>query len=490
MLWWLYDTYKIVVGTRTIRRVFERKGTSFKSKARRSVSTDIGQVDGGDADDSDLITPGGPYQTPYAPMAVPNGGDQTEMQLAQALQQTQQETPQPNFQLPMDLEGDLPEDEETIQLQLQQIALQKREVELKLRMRRMQHGRDPRTPGSSKKSTPMSAPSTLYKGPHQQRPPSPPKRDSRSKRKQEESKRKTAERQERMLRDLERRSRRREHLTAEWVQSKDIWPLRAQSLLADLMHRYACYAFSQQNVDTFEAMYRELYQLVDLSKGDWNMQVHDEMLRERMKRKMGQLRTKMIKTGEIIGRTDGYGGYQKAEDYTGEEAGTALADETELAQAAEGNVFAQAETGAGLHGHHPTDPQIQAHDPQLQYDMTHADATAPTAPMQHDHLQHDQLGHDQLQHDQLQHDQLQHDQLQHDQMQHDQLQHDQLQHDQLQHDQLQHAHAGMPYGSAMLQHQAPGQYPMLPPEHHMAALPYGPQMSGHQGLTEDSMSVM
>ncbi|KAI7248269.1 hypothetical protein KC335_g18439, partial [Hortaea werneckii] len=26
MLWWLYDTYKIVVGTRTIRRVFERKG--------------------------------------------------------------------------------------------------------------------------------------------------------------------------------------------------------------------------------------------------------------------------------------------------------------------------------------------------------------------------------------------------------------------------------------------------------------------------------
>lgn len=334
MLWWLYDTYKIVVGTRTIRRVFERKGDKVKTKGKAGRKSS-GQGDDDDDDDGDddmddtlPMQANGQYQSPYAPMAQ-QAVTSAEQQLAQALQQ--QQTPQQQqFSMPMELEADLPEDEETIQLQLQQIALQKREVELKLKMRRLQSGKG--TPASatssaSKNRTP-SGTSTLY-NPNAVAP-SGPKRDSRSKKKIEESKKRTAERQERMLRDLERRSRRRDHLTAEWVQSKDIWPLRAQGMLADLMHQYGCYTFSQNQLDTFEAMYRELYQLVDLTKGDWLPHIHDEMLRERMKRKMGQLRTKMQKTGEIIGRTDGYGGFQKAEDYTGEQAGATVGDESEM----------------------------------------------------------------------------------------------------------------------------------------------------------------
>lgn len=343
MLWWLYDTYKIVVGTRTIRRVFERKGDRLqgKSKGPRKSSTaanneddeedddEQDDVEDDQIDDSSPMQINGPYQSPYAPMAQQAAS--AEQQLAQALQplQVPQQT---NFAMPMDLENDLPEDEETIQLQLQKVLLEKREVELKLKMRRLQNAQNGKgTPTSSQKrnmSTPSSTTSSLY-NPNAIIPQG-PKRDSRSKKKIEESKRRTAERQERMLRDLERRSRRRDHLTAEWVQSKDIWPLRAQGMLADLMHQYGCYAFSQNQVDTFEAMYRDLYQLVDLSNNDWIPQLHDEMLRERMKRKMGQLRTKMQKTGEIISRTDGYGGFQKADNYTGEQAGAAIGDESEI----------------------------------------------------------------------------------------------------------------------------------------------------------------
>ena len=402
MLWWLYDTYKIVVGTRTIRRVFERKGDKVKpGKGRPSTRRKSGLEEDEDEDDEDEdvtideqtspVAQSGQYQSPYAPMSAQSNASTIENQLRQAMQQ---ETPQHPYPALMDLDSELPDDEETIQLQLQQIALQKREVELKLKMRRMQGGKG--TPASSRKgtfTTPQSAPSTLY-NPSANVGPTPPKRDSRSKKKIEESKRRTAERQERMLRELERRSRRRDHLTAEWVQSKDIWPLRAQGMLADLMHQYGCYAYSQNNEATFEAMYRELYQLVDLSKGDWDPSVHDELLRERMKRKMGQLRTKMQKTGEIIGRGDGYGGFQKAEDYTGEQAGAAIGDESEMVQ----------------------DPALHATDSMQ---------TQPGAPnMQHEeHLQYEVPPPD--------------------------------------HEQMQH-HANMHYPNpANMQYQAPGQYPMM-----------------------------
>ena len=342
MLWWLYETYKIVVGTRTIRRVFERKGeggSRFK-KSKQAVALEA--TDEAQGEGLPIQSPAAPvphvddvYQSPYAPMAemVPQQ-HQAELTLAQALTNANYAPPPPApapapapvpvpAEIEMDMAADDGDDEETLQLQLQQIELQRREVELKLKMRRLKQGKTSQNLASGATAASNTSPSTLYKpGVHAGN--SLPKRDSRSKKKIEESKRRTAERQERMLRDLERRSRRREHLTAEWVQSKDVWPLRAQGELAELMHRYGYYTFNMSNIETFAAMYRELYQLVDLSKNDWDPQVHDEMLRERMKRKMGQLRTKMQKTGEIIGRADGYAGWQKADDYTGEQAGHIL----------------------------------------------------------------------------------------------------------------------------------------------------------------------
>jgi hypothetical protein len=374
MLWWLYDKYKIVVGTRTIRRVFERKGDKVRAKGGRGGSRKSNAPEEDDDEDNEeeenltMQAAGVQYQSPYAPIV--QQASAAEQQLAQALQvqqQQQQQTPQPTFPLPAELQGDLPEDEETIQLQLQQIALQKREVELKLRMRQLQSGKG--TPSSARKTS-VGRTSTLYNPAAVV--PTGPKRDSRSKKKIEESKKRTAERQERMLRDLERRSRRRDHLTAEWVNSKDIWPLRAQGMLADLMHQYSCYAYSQSTADMFESMYRELYQLVDLNKGDWVPAIHDDMLRERMKRKMGQLRTKMQKSGEILPRTDGYSGFTKAENYTGEQAGAALGDESEFMSEAQAHVDLQAQAGAAqmqedqMHYEPVPDHQQMADHQQLQ----------------------------------------------------------------------------------------------------------------------------
>jgi hypothetical protein len=440
MLWWLWESHNLVVGSRTIRRVFERKGDKVKIKGSKRKGGTPGGDDVKDErgisspkDDAGMPTPGtAQYQSPYAPMAQQTALH-AEQQLAQALQQQAQQSPQQHHQqqsqqqsqqqpqqqpqqpqqpqqqqqqqqmqsfhdLSTEPEADLPDDEETIQLQLQQIALQKREVELKLKMRRLQSGRN--TPASNrppKTATPGSAStstSTLY-NPHLVVP-SPPKRDSRSKKKIEESKRRTAERQERMLRDLERRSRRRDHLTAEWVQSKDIWPLRAQGLLADLMHQYGCYAFSQPQVETFEAMYQELYQLVDLAKGDWVPQIHDEMLRERMKRKMGQLRTKMQKTGEIIARTDGYGGFQKADNYTGEQAGAAEGDESEMMNdlpdpggayppPSDHNAYQPPPVPAGYEQQAGGAPDTQMHDP-IPYDAVPDPGAMQAHTMPYTHL--------------------------------------------------------------------------------------------------------
>ncbi|KAK4933518.1 hypothetical protein LTR66_015905, partial [Elasticomyces elasticus] len=188
-------------------------------------------------------------------------------------------------------------DEESIQLQLQQIELRKKEVDLRLKLKRLQKGR----PASSRSNARISS---LYTGMSAgDEPPKKPSRDSRSKSKIAESKKKTAERQEKMLKDLERRTRRRDQLTAEWVQSKDIWPARAQNQLTQLMHQYGTYTISATTNDAFEAIFRDLYTLVD--QEGWYAPVHDDMLRERTRRKMGQLRSKMAKNGEILGPKDG-----------------------------------------------------------------------------------------------------------------------------------------------------------------------------------------
>lgn len=425
MLWWLYDNYKLVVGTRTIRRAFERRNTShkkFRNDARKdmriegpSVARDAdeggspanhphhlqahlqeqlhhshpqlpehshsqlhdhmhphvhGQPHGSTDSQSHTNTQSIPqpnsnatatldhveaqaqpqassmthavntYQSPYAPMApvVANSNAQDiSPELARALgglTQSGDANIHPDL---MQEEMDLSEDEESLQLQLQQIALQKRELELKLKMRRLQRARrSPFTPRMSTDSNTQSFMTDLGTGatagapsshmsaatdmanshdladPDSPNPSSSNKhRDSRSKSKVEEARRRTEERQERMLKDLERRSRRREHLTAEWVQSRDVWAKGPEKLLVELMHQHSTYAYNQNSLDSFEAIFQALYQLVDHS--EWYPPVHDDLLRERTRRKMSQLRSKMVKSGEIISRGEGYGGWTRAD---------------------------------------------------------------------------------------------------------------------------------------------------------------------------------
>lgn len=182
MLWWLYDTYKIVVGTRTIRRVFERKGEAgnrFKGgKPKSNIANNDGAQDQDDSKDSQspVQTMNNQYQSPYAPMPTmtpqQNQASQAEMQLAQALSNATYPPPPA-----IGMDDDMPDDEETIQLQLQQIELQKRELELKLKMRRLQQGKSPHTPGQKRKNS-ASTPSSLY-NPSADTGPTQPKRDSR-----------------------------------------------------------------------------------------------------------------------------------------------------------------------------------------------------------------------------------------------------------------------------------------------------------------------
>lgn len=432
MLWWLYETYKIVVGTRTIRRVFERKGQSGIRFKRNKQSAPVEELPQHDLlndvtsmTDSPAPSRSDQYQSPYVPMAsmTPQSANHSDIQLAQALQQhVYPPPPMPVVPQP-ELMNEIDEDEEMMKLELEKIALEKREVELKLKMKRLKSGKSPSTPGSagSRKHMPITSVSTLYKAGNNI--PEPPKRDSRSKKKIEEAKRRTADRQEKMLQDLERRSRRRQHLTAEWVQSKDIWPLRAQSVLANLMHQYGYYTYNQNNIDTFQAMFNDLYALVDHTKGDWDPNVHDELLRERMKRKMAQLRSKMQKTGEIIGRGDAFGnGWQRAENYTGQQAGEMLGDETET--------------------------DLQPHDPMQAAPGALSAQQSQTAPQPHEEMHYEPVP----------------DTSQ--QMQHAQL----------------------PYGTApMLHHQQSSQYPLM--DAHAAILPYA-SMPTQQGLVhQDSMGL-
>ncbi|KAK5109801.1 hypothetical protein LTR62_006534 [Meristemomyces frigidus] len=376
MLWWLYETHQIVVGTRTIRRVFERKGDKVRGKSKRtSQARSADEDEEEDAEEGahsatlSRSPPATQYQSPYAAMVATPTTDKHTIQPPQ-LQCTR------ISRVPMLNTMEDEEDEEMLQLQLQQIALQKQEVELKLRLRRLQALKG--TPVGKKDDsniTPSSTPSTLYNPSTAAVVPTVAKRDSRSKKKILESKQRTAERHERMLRELERRSRRRDHLTAEWVMSKDIWPLRAQRTLANLMHQYSRYNHTNATESIFNQMYHHLYELVDLTKGDWVPEVHDEQLRDRMKRKMTQLRTKMQKTGEIIpipshrNGGDAYAAFQRAENFTGQAAGEDEgAEEPDVEPGApQLHEHQHHDQQNALDGNHPQQQQHQHH--QMHYEI-------------------------------------------------------------------------------------------------------------------------
>ncbi|KAI5210680.1 hypothetical protein E4T39_00152 [Aureobasidium subglaciale] len=450
MLWWLYDTYKLVVGTRTIRRAFERRNTShkkFRTHARKHFSIDMDLDSDVDVDvhvdtqphdhhvpmqnlvqdqvsmpapqaHMTVSQPDTTYQSPYAPlMAMADATDGSTQppppdispELARALGGLTEATHMHQDLMP-DHMNPLSEDEETLQLQLQQIILQKKEVELKLKMRRLRQRRESHTPNDDSlfdhldvdttSTSHMLPDSTANNDPFAPQsvttdtnPNTPKPRDSRSKSKVQEARKRTEERQERMLKDLERRSRRREHLTAEWVQSRDVWAKGPEKLLVQLMHKHSTYAYNQNSLETFEAIFAELYHLVDHT--EWYAPVHDDLLRERTRRKMSQLRSKMVKSGEIISRGEGYGGWTKPDDHDA------------MAGAADLGVTAPEDTSLDIsqHHHHQIDGlsmDLHAHD------TSHDTLMARDAMMQHDHsmLEHLQGNSADMHHGDFDHDQL------------------------------------------------------------------------------------
>lgn len=450
MLWWLYDTYKLVVGTRTIRRAFERRNTShkkFRTDARKHFTIDMGvdmdldddvnvHVDTQHHDDHGSMQnvvqdptpapapqahmavsqPDTTYQSPYAPlMAMADATDDSGQppppdispELARALGGLTESSTMHQDLMPDHMDP-LSEDEETLQLQLQQIMLQKKEVELKLKMRRLRQRRESHTPNDDSlfdhldvdttSTSHMHHDSTANNDPFAPQPlPSatssttPKPRDSRSKSKVQEARKRTEERQERMLKDLERRSRRREHLTAEWVQSRDVWAKGPEKLLVHLMHKHSTYAYNQNSLETFEAIFAELYHLVDHT--EWYAPVHDDLLRERTRRKMSQLRSKMVKSGEIISRGEGYGGWTKPDDHD------ALAGASDLTGTAPDD------NSLDLSQHH----QINGLSMDLHtHDSNHDALMARDAMMQHDHsmLEHLQGNTNDLHHTDFDPDQL------------------------------------------------------------------------------------
>jgi hypothetical protein len=469
MLWWLYDSYKLVVGTRTIRRAFERRNTShkkFRTDARKHFSLDMDASLDMDTEHDDtqhsINPPSGhhhdssmhaidapshhthdeslhtivhdpspvphhtqphmavahsdtTYQSPYAPLMVMPDATEDVVQppppdispeLARALGGLT--GPAPMHQDLMTGHMDpLSEDEETLQLELQQIMLQKKEIELTLQMRRlMRQRRESHTPNEDSlfdhldvDTSHMHPDSTANNDPFAPSPvttnntPSDPKpRDSRSKSKVQEARKRTEERQERMLKDLERRSRRREHLTAEWVQSRDVWSKGPEKRLLEAMHKNSTYAYNQNSLETFEAIFAELYHLVDHT--EWYPPVHDDLLRERTRRKMSQLRSKMVKSGEIISRGEGYGGWTKPDD------GDAMPGATDAT--------ATADDGTSLdlseHHHHLNDLSMDLHS----HDQGHESLMSRDAMMQHEQamLEHLQGNTNDLHHADFDHDQL------------------------------------------------------------------------------------
>jgi len=207
ILWWLYENHKLVVGGRTIRRVFERRNTSHQ-KLRHEIQT--GRREANElsfetgipmpifTDERPMHTqPQTPtYQSPYAPIAPPT----TTTTAA-----TANETTQPDTTTTDAINNDTTAEEAALQASLQDILAQKRTIEQKLKLLRQRRAQPP-TPSSS--------------SPHPDPGPA------------------ATARQARMLSALQNRSRKRNTLSASWVESKDIWPVGAHAVLADAVWRF------------------------------------------------------------------------------------------------------------------------------------------------------------------------------------------------------------------------------------------------------------
>lgn len=546
MIIWLHKKYHVLIGTRTLRRVFSRRGLNpqqFKSKgsmlpqsAENDEDDSEEEAEGGSPVDNPKPRPmqqtGPQYQpSPYAqamaspalpphhdlnrvsdaqqsrpqpamaPQALirqhdpyfvpgpqqstpqpgtpqpprdrntmpdlqqfataspPSQQQQTSQQYQQAGHQHQpvpQQTPQQQYQQAgpqhqyMPQATNSPDDEELLQLELRQIAIQKQklamqeqEVALKLRLRRVQQSKAVHSPQSGMQQGPTSQGSPQQncsqqgypqqgapqQGHLQPAPPQPPqpqqiqhhqppqnspspslatpsgpqtstfdttplpqKRNSRTKAKQEESKRARAEADKKALAALHERSRKRDYLSAAWASSTHVWPKAAENLLANLMRRHDCYVPTPSNEEAFEAIYRGMYTKVDLEQGGWDPATHDEALRERIKRKMLALRSKMKKAqgGKQQGGANITSG-NRVDGTEGRSQPDSLASSTvnmEMGNTQQGDYQAQAAAGVQRnpppfqqHAHqtnqqagqpayqHPQPYQHQQPGQQMQYDL-------------------------------------------------------------------------------------------------------------------------
>ena len=296
ILWWLYENHKLVVGGRTIRRVFERRNTSHQ-KLRHEIQSGRRESNGLAfepapmpifTDDRPVYTQPqvSSYQSPYAPIAPPTTTTTTTTAATTTSEPTQPATANP-------IDNDITAEEVALQASLHEILAQKRSIEQKLKALRQRRSHPPSS--STKSPHPDPAPAATA-------------------------------RQARMLSALQTRSRKRSTLATSWVEGKDIWPAGAQAVLVDALWRYS----GCDEDALFEAVYGAVYELVD--SAGWE-EVHDGLLRERVRRKIAG----MAQRGSAGFAWQGHGlGQSRFDDEQGNMDGYDVLDPVEAIEGRDG----------------------------------------------------------------------------------------------------------------------------------------------------------
>ncbi|KAK5129104.1 hypothetical protein LTR16_002457 [Cryomyces antarcticus] len=353
MQWYVYDRFRIETTSRTLRRAFDRRNTSKKAlqyfAARRDGRAGYAHPD-----------PTRTYTSPYAPTPGSAMGDmshaQEAAQAALAMGQDPAAHPsqlpapsaimqpsammQPSFPIQMDAD-----DEETLQLQLQQIALQKAEVELKLKMRNIQREKRASSGALASPSVPSSAPRSKRNSNARSGPASSSSQLPEEQGRQHEPE--SGQEQTPNINTLEHRlnealtsaqsqsqegtidspalqrpkvslpkSMRTDLLDANWVSTHLQWPNAAAATLSKAMLDHGLFSYRKSEIPKFNAIIEALQPLIDREgRGGgvaWEDGKHDDLLSERVKMKMTAIRSHMIAAGEIVRREGGYTGWKRA----------------------------------------------------------------------------------------------------------------------------------------------------------------------------------
>ncbi|KAK5012246.1 hypothetical protein LTR39_004246 [Cryomyces antarcticus] len=237
------------------------------------------------------------------------------------------------------------DDEETLQLQLQQIALQKAEVELKLKMRNIQREKRASSGALASPSVPSSAPRSKRNSNARSGPASSSSQLPEEQGRQHEPE--SGQEQTPNINTLEHRlnealtsaqsqsqegtidspalqrpkvslpkSMRTDLLDANWVSTHLQWPNAAAATLSKAMLDHGLFSYRKSEIPKFNAIIEALQPLIDREgRGGgvaWEDGKHDDLLSERVKMKMTAIRSHMIAAGEIVRREGGYTGWKRA----------------------------------------------------------------------------------------------------------------------------------------------------------------------------------